>query len=167
LDGIKNLVRLGQRVITNTVLTSRNFRELPELARLLVDCGVYQYQFAYVHIVGTAHTHREWLPPRKRDIMPLVFAGLDVGRAAGVRCMTEAIPFCLMRGYEEHVAERIIPESIIYDADQVIADYGAYRRTEGKLRGPACPSCYYYDQCEGPWREYPGLFGWEEFVPVA
>jgi hypothetical protein len=29
-----------------------------------------------------------------------------------------------------------------------------------------CPECDWHASCEGPWREYPELFGWDEFVPV-
>ena len=163
--GIRNLIGLGQRVITNSVITTINHPDLPRLARLLVDLGVYQFQFAFVHILGSAASNREVLVPRKSAAMPHVKAGLDVGRAAGVRCMTEAIPYCLMEGYEEHVAERIIPVTRVFDAEQTLADYTAYRRNEGKAHGPACAACSHADRCEGPWREYPELYGWDEFVP--
>jgi len=166
VGAIRNLVALGQRVVTNTVITTLNFRELPDLARLFVSLGVYQFQFAYVHIVGSAAENSAWLVPRKRDVMPYVFEGLVIGRNAGVRSMTEAIPFCLMRGYEDFVAERIMPDAVIYDADQVIDDYAAYRRGEGKAKRDACAQCRWDHECEGPWREYPELFGWDEFVPV-
>ena len=164
--GIKNLAALGQHVITNSVITAHNHEDLPRLARLLVDLGVHQFQFAFVHILGTAALYGQTLVPRKRAVMPHVKAGLDVGRAAGVRCMTEAIPYCLMQGYEEHVAERIIPVTRVYDAEQTLEDYTAYRQNEGKAHGPPCTACAVADRCEGPWREYPEMYGWEEFSPV-
>jgi MoaA/NifB/PqqE/SkfB family radical SAM enzyme len=167
LRGIANLKRLGQRVITNSVVTSANYRDLPRLARLLVAAGVDQYQFAFVHVVGRAAENRSWLVPRKTDVRPHVHQGLDVGRRAGVVCMTEAIPYCFMAGYEEHVAERIIPAEVIFDADRKVEDYTRYRLEEGKLRGPRCPACAWFERCEGPWREYPELFGWDEFEPVV
>lgn len=164
--GIRNLVQLEQRVLMNTVVTALNYWELPDVARLFVRLGVAQYQFAFVHILGTAAKNASWLIARKSDVMPFVRAGLDVGRRAGVRCMTEAIPFCLLRGYEEHVAERIIPPTVVFDADVTLEDYTVYRRTEGKAKAPICSRCTYVERCEGPWAEYPALFGWEEFVPV-
>ncbi len=164
--GIRVLVALGQRVITNSVITSVNHQDLPALAGLLVELGVFQFQFAFVHILGTARRNREWLVPRKREVMPYVRKGLDIGRAAGVRCMTEAIPYCLMAGYEEHVAEKIIPRTRVCDADQTLADYTEYRLTEGKAHGPPCERCDLASRCEGPWREYPEMYGWSEFLPV-
>lgn len=164
--GIANAARTGLAVITNTVITSANYRELPAIAALLIKLGVSQYQFAFVHIVGTAAENSRRIVPRKTAVMPYVKKGLDLGIKSGIPCFTEAIPFCLMKGYEACVAERIIPAGPVVDADRFIKDYGVYRRTEGKARGPGCPDCKYFNICEGPWREYPALYGWDEFVPV-
>lgn len=167
VKGIQNLRALGQRVITNSVITQQNYRDLPALAGLLIDLGVHQFQFAFVHILGTASQNRARLVPRKSAVMPSVQRALDVGRSAGVRCMTEAIPYCLMRGYNKHVAERIIPFTRVYDAEQTLKDYTLYRRNEGKAKGPNCSQCARDEACEGPWREYPQRYGWDEFVPIG
>jgi len=164
--GMRNIKRLGARLITNTVITKANYRDLPDLARLLVSLGVDQFQFAFMHVTGRAAEHRAWLTARKTLIEPWVKAGLDVGLAAGRRVMTEAIPYCFMSGYEACVAERIIPATKIFDAETVIEDYTSARRNQGKAKGPRCPECAHFQACEGPWREYPEMFGWDEFVPV-
>lgn len=164
--GLRNLRRLGQRVITNSVITRANYRDLPDLARLLVSLGVAQYQFAFMHVSGRAALHKDWLVARKTVIEPWVKAALDVGLASGREAFTEAIPYCFMKGYERCVAERVIPDTMIFDAETVIADYTKSRIGEGKAKGPACKSCAYDPVCEGPWREYPELFGWDEFEPV-
>ncbi|OGR43332.1 MAG: hypothetical protein A2X28_00360 [Elusimicrobia bacterium GWA2_56_46] len=163
--GIANLKKAGFKVISNTVITKPNTRDLPALARLLAALGADQFQFAFVHILGSAAANAKWLIPKKTVIEPYVKRGLDVGAAAGLRVMTEAIPYCFMKGYEEFVAERIIPETKIFDAGRVIEDFGRYRLSEGKVKGPKCPGCLFFNKCEGPWREYPELFGWGEFIP--
>jgi hypothetical protein len=92
--------------------------------------------------------------------------GLEVGRRAGVRCTTEAIPPCILPGYEGHLAEWVLPDARIYDAKKTLESYACYRINEGKAKGPRCSSCGWNVVCEGPWREYPEHFGWEEFIPV-
>jgi MoaA/NifB/PqqE/SkfB family radical SAM enzyme len=166
ITGIANAVKTGLPVLTNTVITSANYKELPAIASLLIKLGVSQYQFAFIHIVGTAIENKKLLVPRKTVVMPYLKKALDLGIKNGVPCYTEAIPFCLMKGYEARVAERIIPAGPVVDADRFIEDYGAYRRAEGKARGARCPGCKYFEICEGPWREYPELYGWKEFKPV-
>jgi MoaA/NifB/PqqE/SkfB family radical SAM enzyme len=166
IQGIKNLKKLAQRVITNTVITSQNYRFLPQIAELLVGLDVDQFQFAFLHISGRAAENKDWIVPRKSKIIEYVKKGLEVGIKANKRVMTEAIPYCLMAGYEDCIAERIIPDGSVFDIDFTIEDYGEYRRNEGKTKGSRCPQCKYYKICEGPWKEYPEIFGWDEFKPV-
>jgi len=167
--GIKNLKSLGQRILMNTVITKPNYRYLPQIAKLLVSLGVDQFQFAFIHINHILLESKKLIGeivPRKSKIMPYVKKGLQVGIDAGVGVMTEAIPYCFMKGYEDYIAEKGIPNGSVYDAEWSIEDYGEYRRTEGKLKGPNCSKCKYFKICEGPWKEYPHIFGWEEFKPV-
>jgi len=164
--GIKNLKKLKQYVLTNSVITSKNFKRLPQLAKLLVSLGVDQFQFAFVHILGTARQNQSWLVPKKTEVMPFVKKALQIGLDAGRRVTTEAIPYCFLQGYEDCVGERIIPATRIYDAGFTVEDYGKYRFDSGKERGPKCPACKYFGQCEGPWKEYIEIFGWDEFTPI-
>lgn len=166
VQGILNCKKLGLYVLTNSVITSLNYKDLPALARLLVKLGVNQYQFAYVHLVGSAWENRKTLAPRKTAVLPYLRRALDVGLKSGTACYTEAIPFCLMKGYETCVAERVIPEGPVADADFYIESYGDYRRTEGKAKRAECRACRWFAACEGPWHEYPELYGWDEFKPV-
>lgn len=164
--GIKNLVKLKQFVLTNTVITKINYSDLPRIAKLLIKLGVNQYQFAFIHILGSAHKNRLSLVPKKSKIMPFVKRGLDMGRKAGVTAVTEAIPFCFMISYENNIAERNIPDTTVFDANFEISDYAEYRQKEGKVKAVKCKKCHYFKICEGPWKEYIQLFGWEEFIPV-
>jgi len=166
VQGIKNLKALGQFVITNSVVTKSNYRHLQDLARLLVALGVDQFQFAFVHPTGTAGKEFFSVVPRMAMAAPYIAAGLDVGLRAGRRVTTEAVPYCIIPGYEACVVEKYIPRTAVYDAECTIPDYTKYRHEEGKAKGPLCPKCRYFAECEGPWREYPEKYGWEEFVPV-
>lgn len=168
IEGIRNLKKLNQRIIINSVITEQNFRETPALATLLVKLGVFQYQFAFVHILGSADKNKEQVVPRKSEIMPYIRKALDIGRNSWVICMTEAIPFCLMQGYEWAIAEyNFMPETTVVDAEYRTDNYEEYRWTEGKAKREECKSCIRYEVCEGPWKEYPAMYGWEEFIPIA
>jgi MoaA/NifB/PqqE/SkfB family radical SAM enzyme len=166
VQGIRNLVNLGQYVMTNTVITTYNYNDLPSIAGLLLKLGIHQYQFAFIHAIGEGKDNFEEIVPRYSIIEPYVKEGLQLGIDSNVTSMTEAIPYCFMKGYESHVAERIIPSTEISEKDHRIAEYREYRIQHGKLRGPDCTTCGYYRFCEGPWREYPEYYGWDEFKPV-
>lgn len=165
--GIENLLGLGQDVLTNTVVTTRNCEDLPALAAKLVSAGVRHIQFAFVHIVGQAAKNAPWLVPRKSDAVPWILKAIDVTRAGGARGFTEAVPLCFLRGYEDCAAERLMPVMTIYHADGTTCEDFTRERVEvQKLKGPACPTCVYDPVCEGAWHEYPELYGFEEFIPV-
>ncbi len=164
--GLLNLRRLGLPAILNTVVTAANFRDLPDLARLFVRTGVSQFQFAFVHIVGTAAQEARRVVPSKSEAMPYILEGLRVGRAAGVSCYTEAIPLCLLPGVEHHASERLIPDGPVLDHGVRLESWEAWRVGQGKAKREACRGCRWGLVCEGPWKEYPELFGWDEFVPV-
>ncbi len=165
--GIRNLKQLGQPVIINSVITRSNYRHLPALARLLLRLDVDQYQFAFVHPLGTAGENFHSVVPRLALVARYVAEGLDLGSRAGRLVMTEAIPPCFLPGRERYIAETIMPETRVYDAKVVVESYKEYRLNEGKAKGPRCPECVWNDQCEGPWREYPDHYGWDEFIPVT
>jgi peroxiredoxin/MoaA/NifB/PqqE/SkfB family radical SAM enzyme len=167
VTAIKHLKALGQRIVTNTVAAKQNMRELPALARILVELKVDQFQIAYPHPTGHAGTYFNAVVPRMAELAPFVHQALQIGIDAGVACMAEAMPFCQMKGYERHVSELYIPPTeIVYDGF-VVPDYERDRVERGKTRFPQCALCRYEPICEGPWREYPEHVGSDEFQPVS
>ena len=165
--GIKNLKALGIYVLTNTVINSLNFKDLPALARLFVRLNVNQFQFAFVHIIGRAWDNRFRLVPKKSQCVPYVKKGLEIGRDAGIPCYTEAIPYCFMNGFEDFISEKIIPDGPVVDDDVLVKSFQVYRQSYGKIKGPPCRKCLCRKVCEGPWKEYTEIYGWEEFNPVT
>jgi organic radical activating enzyme len=166
VTGIRNLKELKQTVLMNTVVTKPNYRHLPEIARLLVKLNVDQFQFAFVHPVGNAYKYFDCMVPRISLAAPFIHAGLNIGINAGKSVMAEAMPFCLMKGYEKYVSELIVPKTEVVEMSLVINDYDAARKGFAKTKFPQCKTCINFDICEGPWKEYPEKRGSSEFVPV-
>lgn len=164
--GIKNLKKLKQDVITNTVITKFNYRYLPHIAELLVYLRVDQFQLAFVHAIGNAERNFDLIVPRKSVVAPYVKKALDISKNTGIRAMTEAIPYCFMRGYERYIAEEKIPDTKVFDFGNTIENFTESRKVQCKIKADKCQRCAYFQKCEGPWKEYPEHFGWEEFKPV-
>jgi pyruvate-formate lyase-activating enzyme len=162
--GIRNLKARGQRVLANSVLVSGNLAHVEALARLLVALRVDQYQLAVVHPLGAAAIDAGTPVPRLSAIAAVVPRALAPGIAAGIPVMVEAMPLCFLRGLERCAAELRIPATCIEDPRYVLADYGAWRRRDGKAHGPPCVACTWRAACEGPWREFPAVHGWDEYV---
>lgn len=165
-QAIKNLSELGQRIITNSVVVKPNYKYLPDLAKLLVELGVFQYQMAFMHAVGNAWENFDEMMPRVSKAAPYIHKALQIGIENNVKCMAEAMPFCVMQGYEEYCSEHFIPASEIRDLDAYDSDFEKTRKTQGKIKFEKCRECKWDKICEGPWREYPEKLGDEEFQPV-
>jgi molybdenum cofactor biosynthesis enzyme MoaA len=167
VQAIKNLKELKQLVITNTVIVKPNYRFAPDIARLLADLGVDQYQLAFVHPIGNAYKYYDSMVPLFTLAAPLIHQGLHIGIDAGLKVMAEAMPLCHMAGYEQYISETKIPPTQIRDVFDVDPDYEKTRKTKGKQKFDNCKKCRYDNSCEGPWKEYPEKKGGLEFVPVG
>jgi len=167
IHNIKKLTKGRMRILTNTVVNKYNYKFLPQIADLLVKLGVGQYQFAFVHALGNAGSNFKDIVPKKSDIMPYLKKGLDVGIDRGLRVMAEAIPLCLMKGYEKCVSEFYIPPTETREGGSTIEKFEEVRVREGKTKFSQCKICKYCSVCEGPWKEYPQYYGDKEFKAVV
>ncbi len=165
--GLFNLKKLNQLIIINSVITQDNYKEIPELAALLVKIWVTQFQFAFIHILWTAAKNKDTIVPKKSEVIPYVHKALDIAKKAGISAYTEAIPYCLMRWYEWAIAENVMPETSVVDAEYKIESYEEYRWTEWKAKREECKKCLKYNVCEWPWKEYPDIYWWDEFIPIT
>lgn len=163
VHGIRNLTELGQKVLTQTVITRENTPHLLAIARLLVHLRVHQVQFAFVHALGTAEKTWDETVPRYRDVAQHLPRALDFVRAGGTSVITEAVPFCFLQGREWAAIEPMLPDTTVLDGEITIGDYERYRKEAGKRHGEPCRTCTWAALCEGPWREYPERYGWGEF----
>lgn len=162
-----NLKKLWQKVIINSVVTKKNYKEIPSLALLLAKIWVDQFQFAFVHILWSAAKNSNIIVPKKNDCLPYIKAWLDIWKKYNITCMTEAIPFCLMQGYEWAIAEyNFMPETTVVDAEYRTQSYAEYRWNEWKTKHEKCWKCIKNDICEWPWKEYPDIYWWDEFNPI-
>lgn len=167
VKAIRNLRELNQTIITNTVVVKPNYCYIPDIARLLVNLKVNQFQFAFVHPIGNAYKYYDSIVPVMSLAAQYIHKGLQIGIDAGIRVMAEAMPYCMMKGYEDYVSERSIPSTEIRMGEIVDMDYTKTRIKEGKVKFLQCRKCYYDKICEGPWKEYPEKRGYEEFMPVC
>ena len=164
---IRNIKKLWYRVITNTVITKQNYKELPKLAYLFIGLWVDQFQFAFPHIWGSAWENRNNIVPKKSKCIKYIHQALDIWKRNWKTCMTEAIPFCFMQWYEWHIAEKVFTRDVkIFDAEKITKSYNKYKKNKGKKHWPPCKKCKLEDICEWPWKEYPQIFGWDEFQSI-
>ncbi len=166
VKGINNLKKMNQSVIMNTVIVKSNYRYLPEITKLLIGLNVDQIQFAFVHALGAAKDNFDKVIPRISLVIPFLVKSLKLGTRFNKKIMVEAIPPCFLKDFQEHISENSMPEMKIFDLDNIVDNFKEARIVEGKMKNTKCKKCTLFSVCEGPWKEYPERFGWDEFKPV-
>ena len=166
-QAIKNIREYKFYLISNTVLSRINYKNLPEIANMVIDLDVDQFQFACVHPTGNAWEYYDEVVPNFTQIKPYLHKALDLAEERGKTARVEAIPFCFMQSYEGHVSELYLPSNVeMRDIGRVYPDFVKKRKETGKKKAPSCRHCKYDLICEGPWKEYPEKQGFEELKPV-
>ncbi|MAE42721.1 hypothetical protein CMO93_03040 [Candidatus Woesearchaeota archaeon] len=167
VKGILNLKSLNAYVLTNTVIVKQNYKDIPKIAELLVKLNVDRFQFAFVHPMGNAWKNFDEVVPRISLAAPYIHEGLKIGINAGKKVMSEAMPYCLMQGYQYYIAEKITPETEVRgEIYQNANNFTLMRQKYGKSKFQQCKKCKYDNICEGPWKEYPEIYGIKEFQPI-
>jgi MoaA/NifB/PqqE/SkfB family radical SAM enzyme len=154
-------------VFVNTVISTLNIDSLTGIIHLIEDNELAQVlQFAYLHIVGRAIDKNKMAVPI-RVAAKKVIEGFSERRSDKLILRTEAIPCCLLRGRENIASELFVENSdiVVFD-NSGIFEFSNARKNILKTKGPKCGECLFNTICEGPWKEYPQLFGWDEFVPI-
>ncbi len=170
--GLKNLKEINQVFSTQTVITKINYKNIPDTAKMLAKLKITSFQFAFIHINNIIQKDQKLINkvvPRYCEIENYVKKGLEIGLKSGIQPKTEAIPYCFLKDYEKYITENDAEKKGIinvYDDKEIIKNLVNKRKNQGKAKGPNCLKCKYNEICEGPWKEYPEIFGWEEFKPV-
>ncbi|HOO56122.1 MAG TPA: radical SAM protein [bacterium] len=166
VGGIRNLLELGQTVETRTVITKPNYRHLPEIAGLLISLNVRRFVFSYPNIAGTCERNVESIVPWMSLASPYVKKALDIAGSDGRLSLAEAIPACMLAGFEDYIAGEQRFVGTVMDGSGAADDFSGHGKKSLKEKGPGCPGCRRFDRCEGVWPDYPVYFGWEEFEPL-
>ena len=169
LQGINNLIKLGQAVYTNTVVTKTNYTDMPSVARLLVGLNVSSYKFSFMDINSLIERDKElidFMVPRYKDIKESVEEGIKIGMNSKTRCQLEAFPFCTIgENYRNYIPKKRTEDYFVREGERM---QNMIKMRDEKLKNKSenCKQCKLYDVCDGPWTNYAEIFGFDEFNPI-
>ncbi|MCK4259831.1 MAG: radical SAM protein [Halanaerobiales bacterium] len=166
VQGIQMLKNYGQKITTNTVISSVNYKHLADIGMLLVTLNVDMIKFVYIRSFGFAKNSYSEFCPKFSQVQPFLVKSMEDILVAGGKVMTEGIPFCKLKGYESFVGELYIPNQFKYnDPTYNIEDFTECEHLF-RRKGQKCVECNFNSLCLGPWNEYVELYGFEEFMPI-
>jgi MoaA/NifB/PqqE/SkfB family radical SAM enzyme len=152
-SGIRNLLRAGVRVVSNTVVCAQNYAELPAVALRLRADGVRRSVFwAFLDngVKGQRACH-----VRFSECMPPLLEAVRCLKAGGAKVSLSGFPRCLLGS-----ARGLLRE---YSEGAVVAE-SSFKRRMAREKAAVClyPGCSWLRRgCPGFRRRYVAAFGYE------
>jgi len=164
LLGIKNLIKLNQEVKVSIVITKLNYKDLPELTKMLLDLGVSEIRYDFVTIEGYAKNNPEMIVPKMSDVVPYLKKCLNMYDPKKVWMAVFNIPYCLLKEYSKHIVDMTQPATQLRGSDFIISIKDNRKRDKIKL--DKCRSCVFDSICFGVWENYAKIYGTGEINPT-
>jgi MoaA/NifB/PqqE/SkfB family radical SAM enzyme len=163
LQGLKNLIGLGQTVKINIVILKFNYDHLAALVRFLLDLGVKEFRFIYVTLEGNVLKNPDSIAVSMSKAAPYLMEALKIGTKK-VPCHVYNMVPCLLPGYEKNINDVMQSDTYLRgpDFECSIDD----NRKKMKVKSPLCKECKYNKECYGVWKNYADFFGLKELKPV-
>ncbi|MEE2780415.1 MAG: radical SAM protein, partial [Myxococcota bacterium] len=160
IAGLRDLLAYPQvTVMTNSVITKKNYRYLAQMVELLAGLGVKNVNLSFVQIIGAADRYSEPLVPRIRDVLPYLREAVDLGVELGLNMGIGGLPYCVLKGYEQHFGVDDLTTIANSDEADNITSRSPYTQAD------ACKRCAYNAVCLGMQEEYLARYGEEELDP--
>ncbi len=111
LQGIKNLKKLNQTVIIKTVITKINYKDLPNIAKMMTVLKVKNIIFTFMKTSEWSNNKEvkngKTIIPRYYRIKKYLKKSIDIGFGDDIIIKIENIPYCFIKGYENHLNNNI------------------------------------------------------------
>ncbi len=150
-EGLRNLLEEGFKVEFRIVLSGLNYKEAPELARLVADKlkGLERVVIFPIDLIGNAFVNRDRTLVRYFELAPYVEGAVDVLDKAGVKVELYHIPYCIL--HEKY--HRFIKKGLTVLDRRVVL-------------GEVCNGCRFEEDCPRVWKTYAVRVGTGEFRRV-
>ncbi|MFC1728440.1 radical SAM protein [Nanoarchaeota archaeon] len=167
INGISNLIKFNKKVLGKIVISKLNGIYLKDIAILLNKMGVKELFYAFPHAQGNARKYFDKVVPKYSDIMSHIYETIDYCKANKMEINFEAVPPCLMEGYEDYIGimKHFETKTKLKQVGSMDVDWDT-KRKEIQSKFKQCKLCKHNKLCEGVWEEYPEKYGSNEFKPV-
>lgn len=189
-EAICNSIREGMIIRINVVVTNRNYKELPEIAKYMNEM-VNPTAFNFLPFRMENSATKENMV-KYTDIVPYIKEAIDILDKDTTKVTVRYVPFCLFEGYEQYVAGYLqrefdeyewneytirkfdegirngnIPD-FDYESDKWDLEINALHKSIKHVANHStkCLACKYLHVCDGIWYSYGKVWGAEEFKPI-
>jgi len=171
IDTFRQVARFEHLLVGSiAVITKLNYKQLPDLAKLLVELkstmqNLFVPTLDFVMPEENAWVNRELIVPRLTDVVPYVKEALEFAHSSGLPLTFRGIPLCLIPQYERYSYDRYMSIFRILKGENT-AIYDRLTLDIRRVKPQTCRRCKYFRECTGVLRAYANIYGLEELSPV-
>jgi MoaA/NifB/PqqE/SkfB family radical SAM enzyme len=176
ISGIENIIKKGQRLSIYHVITSKNYKDLLEFAKFLNKKypEIKNITLAYPLPEGNALLN-DWIYVKLSSLKPYLIKTLKFLEKKNYTVIISAcgqVPLCVIPGFEEKLLN-----PLFWNEENVSGVVGttffnkfnmASREWIDQLKNKSkeCEKCILNKYCQGLWKKYIDLFGFDGIQPI-
>lgn len=162
---VKNLVRREANVILTVLITTQNYRHLPETVSMFADMGVRQFTLWLVSLYDVNSEKLSYLLPSFTKIAPYVAEAFSLAERRMLHMETSHIPPCFLPEHhrKNFLDVRTLDLLVVSKNGKFKLEESAY---EGGVKVPECLKCCENERCPGLRADYVDMFGTGEVRAV-
>jgi MoaA/NifB/PqqE/SkfB family radical SAM enzyme len=170
VQGIKNIVASGGQVCGKSVISKLNYKTLLKTCKLYRKLGVKEIYIAYPHSSGETDYILN-VAPTYTQIKPFIEECVDWAIENNINLKLESILPCNL--------DKEYPLKYYYDFTEIMAQkqfkmvdaevdsWEEFTKRDKKKDLSKCQKCLFNSVCNGIWREYVAVHGFEEIKPIT
>jgi len=164
--GIKNVIKLGKKIRTNTVVCKQNYQTLSDIVKLSLGLGTHHINISNIHTTGRAYKNFFEIVPKVSTIVPVVQQVIDEVLETGKVVTVEGFPPCSLDSYRKYMVNWDDNEFKVLFRKTTLNNYEKFMETTTRKHGKMCETCVRKNRCGGIYKEYLELYGADEFQPI-
>lgn len=163
VEGIKNLIELGQNVSINIVVSQKNVKLLPEIVRHHAALKPAVIQLSWLRPEGKVLDNIELLPKYSENIDFLKKA-IDEAKKNSITVGVIGVPLCILGNYEKYAVNPY--KNTVASKGGRLGPADLLFTEQKKIFVNVCRKCEKSCECGGIFKMYVNKNGENEFKPV-
>ena len=169
IQGLKNLIKFNQSVSVNLVVNKLNYIDIPESLKYFNEMGIKDFRLNFIWLHGRAKDNND-LFLKYSDFLPWVDEIINLAKENNFTIAFEGIPACLIKDKNklDYIGELrdLNTEVVAFNNPNKAREnfnWQERKTNEFKIKHEKCALCEFKNICEGVWKDYIDIYGWEEF----
>ncbi len=167
VEGIKNAVKLGIKVRTNTCVCQQNLEQLVDIVNYSMDLGVSHVNISNLHTAGNCLKNFGLVVPRIQDAIPYVEKAVEACVRRNVKVTLEGYTSCVLGDKSRYMIDWEENKFKLLYKSFIMNDYSEFMSTQTRTKSSSCKTCKEFEMCSGVYNEYAAAYGFEEFKEIV